>query len=165
MDFFSTLSGAITTDIIIIAIVFISLFLFGVRYGKSSSTSLLLSLYVGILTFLSFPYLEEATFLKSSEVQITISHIALFFVLVFMIHSVIRRFIFTEYSGKRVLKYGETVILSGVSTALLFAFAYHTIPLTTLYNFGDSIDGLFSSQYFFWWLVAPMAGLLLVSRG
>ncbi|NQV93399.1 hypothetical protein HQ403_02770 [Candidatus Kaiserbacteria bacterium] len=164
MDFFNTLSGAITTDIIIIFVVFTFLFLFSVRYGKSSSTSLLLSLYVGILTFLSFPYLEEATFLKSSEVQVTISHIVLFLVLVFMIHSVVRRFIFTEYSGSGFLKYGEMTILSGVTTALLFAFAYHTIPLATLYDFGDSIDSLFSSQYFFWWLVAPMAALLLVSR-
>jgi len=164
MNFLDTLSGAITTDIIIIFVVFFLLFIFSIRYGKSNSVSFLISLYIGILTFLSFPYLKEATLLKSSEVQVTISHIAVFIILVFIIHSIVRRVIFTEYSNTKLVKYIQVGLLSAASTTLLFAFAYHTIPLATLYDFGDSIDNLFSSQYFFWWLVVPIVALLLVSR-
>lgn len=164
MDFLNTLSGAITTDIIIIFVVFISLFVFSIWYGKSNSVSFLISLYIGILTFLSFPYLEESTLLKNSEAQITLSHIAIFLIGVSIIHSIVRRVIFTEYPSKKPLKYIEAGILSGAATLLLLAFAYHTIPLATLYDFGDSIDNLFSSQYFFWWLVAPIVALLLISR-
>jgi len=163
MEFLDSLSGAITTDVSIILVVFAILFFFSTRYGKSNSVSLLISLYIGILAFLSFPFLEEATLLKSSEVQVTISHIAVFLIGVYIIHTIVRRIIFTEYSGKKS-KYIEAGIISGAATMLIFAFAYHTIPLATLYDFGDSIDNLFSSQYFFWWLMAPLAGLLLVSR-
>ena len=124
----------------------------------------LVSIYIGILTFLSFPYLKETTLLNSSEAQITISHIVVFLIGIFIINTIVRRFIFTEYSNKKFMKYIEVVILSGVSTALLFAFAYHTISLATIYNFGDSINNLFSSQYFFFWLIAPLVGLILVSN-
>lgn len=158
------MSGAITTDIVIIFAVFAILFFFGIVYGKSNITSLLISLYIGILAFLSFPYLEEITFLKSSETQITISHIAVFFVGIFVIYSIIHRVVFTEYSNKKLFKYIEAGLLSGGTTALLFAFAYHTIPLATIYDFGSSIDNLFSSQYFFWWLAVPFAVMLFTSR-
>jgi len=123
MDFFDTLSGAVTTDIIIIFTVFILLFFFSVQRGKSKSTALLVSLYIGILIFLSFPYLQEFTLLKSSEVQVTISHIALFCIGVFIIYTVIRRVVFTEYLEKKIFKYTEAGILSGAMTLLLFAFA------------------------------------------
>ncbi|MFC1731742.1 hypothetical protein ACFL6I_15600 [candidate division KSB1 bacterium] len=164
MEFLDTLSGAMTTDIIIIFVVFVILFFFSVIYGKSNSTSLLISLYIGILTFLSFPYLEDATLLKSSEVQVTLSHIAVFLIGVFIIYSVVHRVIYTEYSDRKPVKYIQAGLLSAASSALLLAFAYHTIPLATLYDFGDSIDNLFSSQYFFWWLVAPVVVLSITSR-
>lgn len=165
MSFLNTLSGAITTtDVMIIFVVFAFIFFYSIRYGKSNSVSLLVSIYIGILTFLSFPYLKEATLLNSSEAQVTISHIVVFFVGIFIINTIIRRFIFTEYSNKKFMKYIEISILSGVSTALLFAFAYHTISLATIYNFSDSINNLFLSQYFFWWLITPLVGLILVSN-
>ncbi len=164
MDFLNTLSGAVTTDIIIISTIFILLFFFSIRYGKSNSISFLISLYVGILTFLSFPYLKEFTLLKDSEAQVTISHIVIFFILVFIINSIVRRVIYTEYPRKKLMKYIQVGLLSASSTALLFAFAYLTIPLTTIYDFGGSIDNLFSSQYFFWWLVTPLAALVITSH-
>ncbi len=164
MDFLDTLSGAITTDVLIIFAVFILLSLYSLRYGKSYIVSLLISLYVGILAFLSFPYLEDATLLKSSEVQITLSHLAVFLVGIIIIHKIILRFIYIEYSYRKIFKYIEVGLLSGATTALFFAFLYHTIPFATIYDFGNSIDNLFSSQYFFWWLIAPMLALLVTSR-
>ncbi len=164
MSFLDTLSGAITTDVIIIFVVFILLSLYGLRFGKSYIISLLISLYLGILSFLSFPYLEEATLLKSSEVQITLSHIVIFLIGVIIIHTILLRIIYVEYSHKKFFKYIEVGLLSGATTALFFAFLYHTIPFATIYNFGDSINNLFSSQYFFWWLVVPMIALLITSR-
>jgi len=164
MNFLETLSGAITTDIIIIFAVFVGLFFYSVQYGKSNIVSLLISLYVGILTFLSFPYLEEVTFLKSSEVQVTLSHIAVFIVGVLIMHTIVRRVIYTEYSGSKLFRFMGAGLLSATITGLLFAFLYHTIPFATLYDFGDSIDNLFSSQYFFWWLIAPIVALFITSR-
>lgn len=164
MDILNTFSGAVTTDLIIIFVVFILLFFISVRYGKSNIISFLISLYIGILAFLSFPFLEEVTFLKSSEVQVTLSHIAIFIILVLIIHSVIRRVVYIEYSYRKFFKYAEAAILSIATTGLFFAFLYHTIPFATLYDFGTSIDNLFSSEYFFWWLVAPIVVLLITSR-
>jgi len=164
MDFVNTFSGAITTDIIIIFSVFFLLFFFSVVYGKSNSASLLISLYIGILIFLMFPYLEDTTLLKSSESQVTISHVSLFLIIVSLTYSIVRRMIFLEYSRNKIMKYIESGILSASSSVLFFSFLYHTIPIATLYNFGPSIDNLFSSQYFFFWLVAPLIGLFIISK-
>lgn len=164
MNILNSLSGAITTDIIIIFVVFFLLFLYSIRFGKSKSTSLLISLYIGILAFLSLPYIEEVTLLKSSEAQVTISHIAVFIIGVFIIHTAISRVIYIEYPNRRYLKYIEIGLLSGAITGLFFAFLYNTIPFATIYDFGNFIDNLFSSQYFFWWLIAPIVVLFITSR-
>ena len=163
VNFFETLSGAVTTDVLIIFAVFAVLFFLAVR-EKSTIVSIIISLYVGILTFLSFPFLEQATFLKSSETQITLSHIFIFIVLVYVVHLITRRVIYVEYPYGGIMKYAQAILLSLAATALIFAFFYHTLPVGALYDFNDAIDGLFSSQYFFWWLVAPLGGLLITSR-
>lgn len=164
MDFLNTLSGALTTDVLIVAAVFGALLLFSIKRGKSKGVALLLSLYVGILAFLSFPFLDEFTLLKDSETQITLSHIALFVIGVLVAYFVIKRSTYAEYTGGKAQQLLQAGVLAAGSTALLFAFAYHTLPIATLYDFNQSIDNLFSSAYFFYWIVAPLAGLYLVTR-
>ncbi len=165
MNILDTLSGALTTDVLIILTTCVALFCFALFYGKSRAVGLLISVYVGIIGFLSFPFLEEATLLKSSEAQTTLSHIGLFAVGVFIIYTVIQRFIYVEYPASTLFRFIHAGIIAASTTALLFAFAYHTIPVGTLYDFNQTIDHLFSSEYFFWWLVAPLGGLFFVSRG
>ena len=164
MNFLDTLSGVMMTDIIIIFVVFALLFFYSIQYGKSHIVSLLISLYIVILTFLSFPYLEETTILKSSEAQVTLSHIAIFIIGVLIIHTILRRVLYTEFSESKFLRLKGAVLLSASATGLLFAFLYHTISFATIYDFGDSIDYLFSSQYFFWWLIIPLVALFITSR-
>ncbi|MCW9054756.1 MAG: hypothetical protein OQJ98_02130 [Candidatus Pacebacteria bacterium] len=164
MQIFDTLSGALTTDVLIIAAVFGALFFFAAKRGKSRSIALMLSIYVAILSFLSFPFLDELTLLKSSEVQVTLSHIAVFALGTFLAYLIIKRSVYAEYPGGAAQKFLQAGILAAGSTALLFAFAYHTLPVATLYDFNQSIDNLFSSAYFFYWLVAPLGGLYLVTR-
>ncbi|MBI2617924.1 hypothetical protein HYW58_00480 [Candidatus Kaiserbacteria bacterium] len=164
MDIVETLSGAVTTDVLIIAIVFLAIFFFSVIYGKSNSIALLFSLYFGILGFVSFPFMEEFIFLKSSEIQIVLSRIAIFAVIVAFVYTAIQRSVYAEYPDYKILKLVQAGILSLSSTALIFAFAYHTLPVATLYDFGESIDALFLSEYFFWWLAAPLGALFFVSR-
>ena len=164
IPFLDTLSGAFTTDVIIILAVFFLFALYSVRYGKSRSIAGIISLYIGMLLFLSFPYLEEATFLKSSETQVTLSQIVVFLVGVIFVHTIISRSVLSDYPMQPLLKYLQVALLSASGTALLFAFAYHTLPVATLYNFDASIDNLFSSQYFFWWLILPLVALFITTR-
>ena len=164
MGIVETFSGAVTTDVLIIAVVFLAVFFFSIVYGKSNSIALLFSLYLGILGFVSFPFMEEFIFLKSSEIQIVLSRIAVFTVIAGFIYTAIQRSIYAEYPDYKILKLAQAGVLSLSSTALIFAFAYHTLPVSTLYDFGQSVDSLFSSEYFFWWLAAPLGALFFVSR-
>ncbi|OGG54381.1 hypothetical protein A3D62_00430 [Candidatus Kaiserbacteria bacterium RIFCSPHIGHO2_02_FULL_49_11] len=164
IDIINTLSGALSTDILIIGALFILFVVYGLRYGKSGSVSLMLSLYVGILAFISFPYREKIALYGSSEFQVALLYILAFCVGVFVAHYIVRRFVFAEYPMSRVVRIAQAALLAAGSTGLLFAFAYHALPVSTLYDFDAVIDSLFSSQYFFWWLVAPLAVLALVSR-
>lgn len=164
IPFLDTLSGAFTTDAIIILAVFFLFALYSVRYGKSRSIAAIISLYIGMLLFLSFPYLEEATLLKASEAQVMLSQAAVFLFGAALVHAIVSRSVLAEYPMQPLLKYLQVALLSLSGTALLFAFAYHTLPLGALYNFDASIDNLFSSQYFFWWLVLPLAALFITTR-
>lgn len=153
-----------TADTGVIFFMCAAVFLAILRYGKSSAVSYILALYLGMLIFMSFPFLENLTILRSSEVQIALSHIALFFLGVFTIHLAIRRLIFTEFPDSQIMKYAQAIILSFFIIGLSLAFLYHEVPFSTLYDFGDSVDYLFSPTYFFWWLVAPFVILFVMSR-
>jgi hypothetical protein len=164
MDIFQTVTGFVSLDIAIIAGVFLLFLIYAFQSGKGRIISFILSLYVGVLVFMSFPYLDFFTFFSATDLQVTLSHLAIFAVLVFVIHHALNFVTYSEYSvggGKAF----QAIVLALSATVLTFAFVYHTLPISVLHDFSPSIDGYFASQFFFWWLVAPLAGVLLVSRG
>lgn len=165
MDIIQTITGIVTLDIVIIVGVALFFTIFALQYGKGKIISFILSLYVALLVFTNFPYIEALTFFKNSELQITLSHLGIFLVLVFLIHHIINFVAYSEYPAWKGGKMFQVIILAFSATLLLLAFLYHILPISVLYDFSASIDLYFSSQFFFWWLIAPLAGVLLVSRG
>ena len=164
MKVLESFTGALSTDIIIIVAVFFIFFFYAIHWGKSNSISLLISFYIGMLAFISFPYLDTLTILKSSETQVALSHLAIFLLGVFIIHYILRYSLYAEYPPHKITKLIQAGILAASSTGLLFAFTYHSFSISLLYDFSPSIDTLFSPEFFFWWLVAPLVGLAIVSR-
>jgi hypothetical protein len=75
----------------------------------------------------------------------------------------LRRVLSADYIlGGRHLAVG---ILSFFTTTFIVVLAYHVFPVRDVYAFTPAIDALFApKQFFFWWFVAPLAGLFVFTR-
>ncbi len=64
-------------------------------------------------------------------------------------------------SGFGVLSFVPRFALSFLAAAFLMSLAYHVFHVSNIYTFPEPINTLFApNDYFFWWFIAPMAGLL-----
>jgi hypothetical protein len=75
-------------------------------------------------------------------------------------------FIFAQrltHGGIGVLSFVPRFALSFLTAAFILAIAYHVFDLNHLYSFPKPLDQLFApNQYFFWWFIAPLAGLFFL---
>lgn len=148
-------------DFIIIAGTFFVLVFFGFQFGKDKIISLILSLYITLLIYLNFPYLD-LFILDGMEL---ISNIGVFVVFLFLINMILKRMILSEYPHDLMHKWFEIIVLSLVATTLLLAFIYHVLPVFAVHDFSPDVDKYFAtSELFFWWLVAPFVAMFFVIR-
>jgi len=156
---------AFSIDVFVIAALFAALFAYTLYHGKESIITLILSLYVALLVFIHFPYKERFLLFTETEMQHLISNALIFGVFVIVSYLAFAPLLRNRYAGHTRKRWFEALLLSAATIALLIAFSYHVLPIASLYTFGEQIAGLFApSQLFFWWLVAPVAVLLLVGR-
>jgi len=133
------LTSVFSYDLAVIAVAAILLFIFALRYGKESILSLIFSLYVGLLVFLHFPYMEQFLFFKESATQLLLSKALIFLVFVVISYVILNRVVYSDYSPGVPGRWFEAGLLSGAAILLLLAFSYQILPVTTLYDFGDSM--------------------------
>lgn len=141
-----------------------ALFAFTLRYGASRIIALILSIYVGLLVYLHFPYTERLLLFKGSDFNVLLSNAIIYIGFVLLIYIAINRLIWADDSegGKRFL---QALVLSFSASALLLAFAYNILPIASFYPIEPTIERFFSStQFFFWWLILPLIGILFFAR-
>lgn len=165
LDLVGDYARSFSVDAIVVITLVAALFFFGLRYGKGSIIALVLSLYVALLSYIHFPFKEQFLLFGVDEFRVFISNIVLFGLFTIIIYSVIRRVFYAEFPTRSRRRFTQAFLLSLGGTALLIAFSYHVLPITTVYDFGASIDALFApSSFFFWWLIAPLVVFLFVIR-
>ena len=156
---------AFSLDFIVIAITLFILFVFSMHFGKGAIITLIFSLYIGLLTYLHFPYIEQFLFFNETETQLFFSNAIIFIAFVIISYIILGRVVYSDFSEKTHEQLLEAGLLSAAATLLLLAFSYQVLPITTLYNFGEPVDALFeSSTFFFLWLIIPLAAVLLTTR-
>ena len=152
-------------DILITVGTVLVLIAFAYKGGKDRIITLIISLYIGLLLYMNFPYAEQLLVFKASEMQIWFSNVIIFLVFVLVIHKIVGRVIFAAYPHDAMHKWMEAIGLAAVASALLLAFVYHALPITTIYDLSPHIDKLFEpTQLFFWWLLAPFIVLFFVLK-
>ncbi len=147
-------------DFLIVILLFTALFMFAWYFGKGPFAGLLLSFYVGYAVYALFPYLS---LLPSAPAQTALAaHLALFASLTLLAQFIIRRIAVSDFLYVGVI---GIIILSLLGACFLLALAYHVFPVQEVYTFTPAIDALFApKEWFFWWFVAPLIGLLLLAR-
>ncbi|MFA5877099.1 MAG: hypothetical protein WC880_01920 [Candidatus Paceibacterota bacterium] len=124
--------------------------------GRNRLMPLIAAIYTAVPLYLFFPF--QTALLQDHYIAI-----ALYLLFVFLSFVAFSGLSFFMASAPRsFLRVGAMSIL--VAGALL-AIGIHVLPLEQIYVFNPATKALFSSnQSFFWWLLAPLAGLFFLER-
>lgn len=129
---------------------------FALYFGRNRLMPLVAAIYTAIPLYLFFPF--QSTLLQDHYIAIALY---LFFVFIALVAFSGLSF-FMASAPRSFLRVAATSVL--VAGALL-AIGIHVLPLEQLYTFNAPTKALFASnQSFFWWLIAPMAGLFFLER-
>jgi hypothetical protein len=151
---------ALVGNFLALLVLTVVMILFSYRAGRGGIISLVIALYAGYGIFLVFPYTSFVIGLGSSTLIKAVLSIVLY------IAATIVPFIFAQrltHGGIGVLSFVPRFALSFLTAAFILAIAYHVFDLNHLYSFPKPLDQLFApNQYFFWWFIAPLAGLFFL---
>ena len=132
--------------------------------GRQSLVNVILGLYFALLISLEFPYYDSILQGIASE-RLTDSIIM---IIIFIVFTIAATFVFTrlmprEYDEGTFEGFGKKLALALLGSILVMAYSYHVLPITEIITPGSPIQMLFGGEsYFFWWLLAPIAGLLFL---
>ena len=144
-DFFSFIA--------VVAIVAI----FAFYFGGDRLIPLIASLYVAIPLYTFFAYKDVVGENPYLLVGLYMALVAL---------SLIAFSGLSYFSGGGAIGFMKLGGLSILTAGLAVAIGVHILPIDKIYSFSAPTLALFSSdQAFFWWLAAPLAGLMLFGRG
>lgn len=139
---------------IFIAIVALAL-IFAFYFGRDRLVPLIAGIYVAIPLYTYFPY---ADVLKGSP-YFALGFFALLIFVSMLAFSGLAGFIAS--GGVGLLK---MLVLSALVAGLLMAIGINLLPVKDIHAFSAPTVALFSAQLFFWWLVAPVAGVFLFGK-
>lgn len=161
MDITAVFVG-LTKELAVLLIIFGALLAYAVVRGQRALLSLVLGLYIALLISVEFPYYASLTGATSlmSETAIRMFLFAVFTAFgSFLFERLLSRLL-DETALEGV---GKKVILSILATTLVMSYSYHVLPITDMIDPGAKIGALFAPQeYFFWWLLLPLVGILFV---
>ena len=140
--------------------IFLIFFIFAWYVGRGPFLGLLISLYVSFGLYQAFPYmgiLPSAPALTS-----VLTRIALFVFIAIISYLILRRSVVSDFLALGVF---GIILLSLIATGFIFALAYQTFNVSSIYTFSPTFTFLFgNSQFFFWWAAAPLIGLFIFAR-
>ena len=126
---------------------------------RGSIISLTVSFYAGYAIYLVFPYTSQIVQSGDSPLMKAIISVGLY------LAACILPFMFIERlsgGGYGILSVFPRFGLSFLAATFLMAIAYHVFNVSHIYTFPEPMNTLFApNQYFFWWFIAPLVGLLL----
>jgi hypothetical protein len=139
-----------------------ALFAWSLRSGRSALVAFVFSLYAGYALYAVFPYASSIIGAAGSALTALFLKVVLYGVFTGLAYWAIRRHGGGDYFGGR---HWVSAILAILASGFILAVLYHTLGAKGAYSFTPSIDALFAPKdYFFWWFVAPLAGVLLLAR-
>jgi hypothetical protein len=128
--------------------------------GRGGIISLLMSFYAGYAIYLVFPYTTMIVNAGGTSLMKAILSVILFLLSLIFPYIFINRLI---KGGFGVLSFVPRFVLSFLAAAFLIALAYHVFNVTHIYTFPEPMNSLFApDKYFFWWFIAPLAGLFFL---
>lgn len=147
-----------------LVLVILTLLMIGFSYkgGRGGIISLILAFYAGYALYSVFPFTDEVIAAGGTTLVKAILSFVIYGIATFIPFHFIQRL---TTGGFGVLSFVPRFMLSFLAAAFLLTLAYHVFQVNDIYTFPDPISSLFApDEYFFWWFVAPLAGLLFFVR-
>ncbi|MEA2702029.1 MAG: hypothetical protein QOE22_738 [Candidatus Parcubacteria bacterium] len=170
MDIVNSVSGLATSSLssawllvgnfLILLVLTLIMIGFSYKAGKGGLISLLVSFYAGYALYIVFPYTEDILAAGGSSLVKAVISVVLYAAMTFVPFHFIQRL---TSGGFGVLSFVPRFVLSFLAAAFLLTLAYHVFHVSNIYTFPSPIDSLFApDEYFFWWFIAPLVGLLFL---
>jgi hypothetical protein len=152
--------GNVIGDFVVVLALVAVLFLFAYYVGRGAFVTGIISLYAGFALYTQFPFMSMLG--TAAGATLLTEKIGIYAGLSLIAYLVVRRVIVSEFLYINVV---ALIVLCLVVAAFLLALAFIIFDVPTVYRFSPPIVALFSpKQYFFWWFLAPLAGLFFISR-
>ncbi len=127
--------------------------------GRQHLINLIVGLYFALLISLEFPYYEKILGGAPGEGN-ALGTIIIFVLFTILSTILIARVMPEEYREGKFESFGKKLILAIAGTILILVFSFHVLPLTEFLHPSTPIRSLFApTEYFFWWLLVPLAVL------
>lgn len=135
---------------------------FAVFKGRQALINVIFGLYLALLITLEFPNYEQL-FGDLEGSSVAVAKLGLFAVISALTTALCWRIMPDEFREERFESFGKKVILALSATILVMIFSFHVLPVTEFLTPGTPLQSLFApANYFFWWLLLPLAILYFV---
>lgn len=144
-------------ELLYLIVVFDLFLIIGIISGRQTLINIITSLYLAFLLFVQFPY-------KDSIGEGSLPKLAFLLVLTVLMYLLIKRVMPDQFEEGKLEGVGKKILLSFGATILVTIFAIHSLGLGVYLTFGSPAEAIFTPAHlFFWWLVAPLTFLFIVS--
>ncbi len=152
---------AFVGNFLVLILLAIALFFFAVRAGRALLISLILALYVGFALFTVFPY-KEMFLVGDSTLARAVAGMVLFAAFTIFPYILLRR---VSTTGSLSINPISLALLALATGGFVLALGYHVLDIASVIPLTPSLDALFAPEgYFFWWFLAPLAGIFITTR-
>lgn len=151
-------------EFLFVLVVFALFLAIALRKGRQTTVNIIFGLYFGLLLSLQFPYYDTLLAGVDSD-----SGQALFRILLFSVFAVLSTWLFArvlprEYSERMFEGFFKKLALASAGAVLVVLFSHNVLPIPELINITTPLSTYFAqSEYFFWWLLAPLIVIFLVN--
>jgi len=158
----STVLSNPTWDVLAIFFFLLVGFFYGILAGRQRLLASLFAIYVSILLFTNFNYLDF--FVQGKKIlDIFLFRAACLLILIIFLNVVFAR---TAFSGaKKSAKWWQAFTLSFLEVGLLMSAIFQLLPAKEIFTFSPIVKTLFASESsFFLWLGLPIIALFFILR-
>lgn len=120
----------------------------------------IVALYVGYALYAVFPFTAALEALGSGASGKFFIDVFIYAAACAVSYAVLKRFTSNGY-----YEWWRVGIVGLLALAALLALLYHTFGIAAVFHLPPILGTLFAPKaYFFWWFIAPLAGLLILAR-
>ena len=151
---------AIGSNFLLVIALVAALLFFAWYVGHGPFVALSLSFYAAYAIYAVSPYLSLLP--SSSPFIAFLTHVCAYAVFVLAFYVVLRRVIVSDFLH---ISWFGLVVLALLGAGFLIALLAHAFALSSVYAVTPVVAiYIASSDYFFWWFIAPAVGLLVFAR-